>query len=114
MLLQRVAHGADALTARQTLEVATLGGAKVLGRDDIGALAPGMAADFVAYKLTDIAFAGALHDPIAALLLCQPARVNYSVINGRIIVDNGYITTLDLPVILEQHNKIAQALIDNC
>ena len=60
------------MTAREALEIATLGGAKVLGRDDIGALAPGMAADFVAFDLRGVGHAGALHDPVAALVFCQP------------------------------------------
>ena len=70
LLLQRVGFGPAALSARDALEMATLGGAKVLGRDDIGALAPGMAADLVAFDLRGIGFAGGLHDPVAALVFC--------------------------------------------
>ena len=83
MLLARVGFGPDAMTAREALEIATLGGAKVLNRDDIGALAPDMAADFVAFDLRTIGFAGGLHDPVAALVFCAPASVALSVINGR-------------------------------
>ncbi len=72
MLLQRVGYGPDAMSARQALEVATLGGAKVLNRDDIGALKPGMAADIVTFRLDQIGYAGALHDPVAALVFCTP------------------------------------------
>src|SRR4051794_5103671 len=68
MLLQRVGFGPDAMTARQALEMATLGGAKVLGRDDIGALAPGMSADLAMFRLDQLGYAGALHDPVAALV----------------------------------------------
>ena len=75
LLLQRVGFGPDAMTAREALEIATLGGAKVLGRDDIGALAPGMAADFVSFDLRQPLFAGALHDPVAALVFCAPSQV---------------------------------------
>ncbi len=75
LLLQRVGFGPDAMTAREALEIATLGGAKVLDRDDIGALAPGMAADFVSFDLRQHAFAGALHDPVAALVFCAPSQV---------------------------------------
>ncbi|MCS7056485.1 MAG: 8-oxoguanine deaminase, partial [Thermoflexales bacterium] len=112
MLLQRVGFGPDAMTAREALEMATLGGARVLNRDDIGALAPGMAADFVAFNLAQIGFAGGLHDPVAALVFCASANVAYSVINGRVIVRDGHITTLDLPRLLERHNRLARALVN--
>jgi cytosine/adenosine deaminase-related metal-dependent hydrolase len=97
----------DAMTAREALRLATRGGAEVLGRDDIGYLAPGMSADFIAVNLNQVAFAGSLHDPVAAMLFCQPPGVDYSVINGKIVVENGRLTTIDLPVILERHNRIA-------
>ena len=83
MLLQRVSGNPAALGAQEALEIATLGGAAVLGRDDIGALAPGMAADFIGYRLQRLDFAGALHDPLAALVFCTPPVVDLSVINGR-------------------------------
>jgi len=112
MLLQRVAHGPGAMTARTALELATRGGAEVLNRDDIGALAPGMAADFVAFDLGAPGFAGAQHDPVAALVLCAPASVALSVINGRVVARDGRLTTLDLPVVLEQHNRLAHELVN--
>ena len=99
------------LSAREALEIATRGGARVLGRDDVGYLAPGMAADFVAVNLDTPAFAGAYHDVVAALLLCQVDRVDYSVINGRRVIDNGRLTTLDLPALIERHNHQARALV---
>jgi 8-oxoguanine deaminase len=111
MLLQRVGLGASAMTARQALEIATLGGARVLGRDDIGALAPGMAADFAAYDLRGVNMAGALHDPVAALVFCAPERAAWVVINGRVVVENGRIATVDLPVVLERHNRLARELV---
>jgi 8-oxoguanine deaminase len=113
MLLQRVGHGPGAMTARQALELATIGGARVLGRDDIGALAPGMAADFVAFRLDQLAFAGGLHDPVAALVFCAPVNVAYSVINGRVVVREGQLTTVDLGPLLEQHNRLARALVNS-
>jgi 8-oxoguanine deaminase len=112
MLLQRVGYGLGAMTARQALELATIGGARVLGRDDIGALAPGMAADFVAFRLDQLAFAGGLHDPVAALVFCAPVNVAYSVINGRVVVREGQLTTVDLGPLLEQHNRLARALVN--
>jgi cytosine/adenosine deaminase-related metal-dependent hydrolase len=114
MLLQRVAHGPiqgpSAMTAREALEIATLGGAKVLGRDDIGALAVGMAADIVTVPLDDIGLAGALRDPLAALLFCQVPRIRHSIVNGRVVVRDGHITTLDLPLLIGRHNRLALAL----
>jgi 8-oxoguanine deaminase len=111
MLLARVGFGPDAMTAREALEIATLGGAKVLNRDDIGALAPDMAADFVAFDLNRVSLAGALHDPVSALVFCAPGEVALSVINGRVVVKDGRIATLDLPVLIERHNRLARELV---
>ncbi len=110
LLLQRVGFGPDAMSARDALEIATLGGAAVLGRDDIGALAPGMAADFVAFDLRQPGFAGALHDPVAALVFCAPSQVSLNVINGKVVVREGRLTTLELPPLLERHNRLARSL----
>jgi cytosine/adenosine deaminase-related metal-dependent hydrolase len=116
MLLQRVAHGPvngpSAMTARESLEIATLGGARVLGRDDIGALAVGMAADIVTVPLDDIGLAGALHDPVAAILFCHVPRIRHSIIHGRVVVRDGHLTTLDLPVLIERHNALARQLAE--
>lgn len=111
MLVARVRdEQAEAMSARQALEVATRGGARVLGRGDIGYLAPGMAADFIAIDINTPAFAGSLHDPTAALLLCHSGPVAYSFINGRCVVDGGQITTLDVPRLMERHNQLARGL----
>ena len=112
MLLQRVGFGPGAMTARGALEIATLGGARVLNRNDIGALAPGMAADFAAFDMSRLDFAGALHDPVAALVFCASATVSYNVINGRVIVREGRMTSLDLPVLIEKHNLLARKLVE--
>ncbi|CAM5782674.1 Hydroxydechloroatrazine ethylaminohydrolase OS=Rhizobacter sp. Root404 OX=1736528 GN=ASC76_08975 PE=3 SV=1 [Rhizobacter fulvus] len=116
MLLQRVAHGPvdgpAAMGAREALEIATLGGAKVLNRDDIGALAPGMAADIVTVPLDGIATAGALHDSLAALLFCQIPRIRHSIIDGRVVVRDGELTTLELPRLVARHNALARELAD--
>jgi cytosine/adenosine deaminase-related metal-dependent hydrolase len=115
LLLQRVAHGPlkgpSALTAREVLEIATRGGARVLGRDDIGALAPGMAADIVTVPLDEIGLAGAGHDPLAALFFCHVPSVRHSVVNGRVVVRDGRLVTLDLPRLVERHNQFAAALV---
>jgi cytosine/adenosine deaminase-related metal-dependent hydrolase len=111
MLLQRVGFGPDAMTARQALEVATLGGAKVLNRDDIGAIRPGMSADIVMFRLDGIGMAGALHDPVAALVFCTPPNVACSIINGKVVVRDGKLCTIDLPVIIERHNALSLQLV---
>lgn len=111
MLLQRVTGDPGALTARQALELGTRGGAAVLGRDDVGILAPGMAADFIAIDSDTAAFAGALHDPIGATVFCAPQTVAYSVINGRVIVREGHLTTLELPPLIARHNEFARQLM---
>lgn len=112
LLLQRVGHGPAAMGAREALEIATLGGARVLNRDDIGALAPGMSADFVAFDMSAVGYAGAGHDPVAALVFCTPANVDTSVINGRVVVERGRLLTADLPVVLGRHNSLAQTLFE--
>lgn len=112
MLFQRAKGDPAALTARQTLEIATLGGARVLGRDDIGALKPGMAADFVAFDVRGLGYAGALHDPVAALLFCTSTNVAYNVTNGRVLVREGRLTTLEIEPVIERHNALARALIN--
>jgi cytosine/adenosine deaminase-related metal-dependent hydrolase len=112
MLLQRVGFGPSALTARQALEIATLGGAKVLNRDDIGALAPGMSADIVMFRLDGLNFAGGLQDPVAALVFCSPAQVDCSIIHGRVVVRDGQLLTVSLGNVVERHNRLALELAD--
>lgn len=111
-LMARVREGAAAaMTARDMLEIATLGGARVLGRDDIGAIAPGMAADFVAINLDRPQFTGALHDPVAAAIFCLTDRVDYSFINGKRVVDQGRLVPVDLEKLVEQTNAIAHQMV---
>ena len=86
LLLARVQGDPAALTARQALELATLGGAAVLGRDDIGSLAPGKCADFFALDLRRLDYAGAGHDPVAAALFCAPQHAAYTVVQGKMVV----------------------------
>ena len=111
MLLQRVGGNPAALGAQEALEIATLGGAAVLGREDIGALAPGMAADFIGYRLERLDFAGARHDPLAALVFCTPPKVDLSVINGAVRVKDGEIVGLDLPALVRRHNEISRRML---
>jgi len=111
MLLQRVQKGAGALSAQEALEMATLGGAAVLGRDDIGSLSPGKAADFIAVNLDRLEYAGAGHDPLGALLFCRPVNVDLSVINGRVVVEKGHIAGLDLERAIARQNEISQEML---
>lgn len=113
MLLQRVLNQADTLKVEEALWLATRGGAQVLKRDDIGQLAVGKAADFIAYDLNRLAYAGAQHDPLAALLFCAPQPVEWSVINGRVVVSGGMLQTIDLEPIIRRHNQISKRLINN-
>ena len=110
LLLQRVANGGDALSARDALEIATLGGAQVLGRDDLGALDVGKRADFVIYRTDIIALSGAW-DPVAGLIFCGPVRAEHTVVEGRFIVRDGQLATMELPVLLERHKTLAEKLI---
>lgn len=112
MLLQRVGFGPDAMSARQALELATLGGARVLGRDDIGALAPGMSADLVMFRLDQLGMAGGLHDPVAGLVFCTPANVDCSVIHGRVVVREGQLVTVEAGALVERHNRLARDLME--
>ena len=110
MLLQRVALGADAMSAREVLEVATLGGAQVLGRHDCGQIAVGKRADIAVWDLSGLAAAGTW-DPVAALVLCGPMAVRDLFVEGRQIVQGGQITSIDLPKLIEKQNKLALALM---
>ena len=111
MLLARVAGGAVAMSAREALRLATRGGAKVLGREnEIGQLSPGYAADFAAFDTRTVDMAGSVWDPLAALVLCGPQKAAFTVVQGRTVVRNGQLATIDLPVILERHRALARGL----
>ncbi len=112
MLLHRVHDGPEAMSARDALRMAMRGGAAVLGRDDIGVLAPGMAADIVGYRLDALGLAGgAVHDPLASLVFCRPGNVDLSIINGRVRIANGRLRRRRSAEIIERHNRIARALV---
>ncbi len=111
MLLARVGFGPQAMTAREALELATRGGAKVLNRDDIGQITPGYAADMVAFDVRGLDFAGAQADPLAALVFCTPAKAAWSIINGRVVVREGQLATIDLPRQIETHNAASHLLM---
>lgn len=122
MLLARVKEGITGfslsndpqrklLTAREALWLGTRGGAAVLGRSDIGSLEKGKCADFFAVKLDHLDYAGALHDPVSALVFCQPRRVDYTVVGGEFVVKEGQLTTVDEGKLIEKHNRAAKKLV---
>ena len=98
-------------TARQSLELATLGGAAVLGRKDIGSLEPGKCADFIAINLNHEDYAGAMHDPVAAILFCQPRKVDWNFVHGKVVVQEGNLVSLELEKLIENHNLAAERLL---
>ena len=104
-------HGPSEMTARDALALATRGGAEVLGRKDIGYLAAGMCADLALFDLRTLGFAGgAVHDPVGSLLLCASPQAAYTVVNGRVVVREGQLATVELGPLLERHNQLAITL----
>jgi 8-oxoguanine deaminase len=123
MLLARVREGTTGfslsrdpdrklMTARDVLRLATRGGAGVLGRADIGSLEVAKCADFVAFNLSHLEFAGAAHDPVAAVVFCQPRNVDYNVVGGEFVVKEGRLATLDQGRLIERHNRAARRLLE--
>ncbi len=110
LLLQRVQNGANAMSARETLEIATLGGAKVLGRDDCGSIEVGKRADIAIWDLNNVQAAGNW-DAVAALVLTGPHQVKDLLVEGRQIVSDGHLTSIDLRPAIENHNKLALTLL---
>jgi len=121
MLLQRVGiaaepygcdRGPGAMTVRDTLRLATRGGARVLGRSDIGQLAPGLCADLALFDLDALGFAGgAVHDPVGALLLCAPAPAAFTIVDGVVRVRQGRLVAFELEPVRQRHNELAAALV---
>ncbi len=112
MLLQRVNSKASTITAREALRVATIGGASVLNRDDIGMLVPGYAADITAFKRDNVDFSGSDWDPVASLVFCGPSKANYTIINGKIVVSEGQLTTIPMEKLVHEHSKLSRDLIN--
>ncbi|MGI9595910.1 MAG: 8-oxoguanine deaminase [Acidimicrobiales bacterium] len=107
LLLARLRGGPEAMLAREALEMATVGGARCLGRDDIGSLAVGNAGDVVVWPTDGIAFAGALSDPVEALLRCGPMAPKHTIINGRFVVEDGRLAATGIESKLADHRRIA-------
>ncbi len=110
-LLERPLERSEWMTARQALEIGTLGGAAVLGRADVGALAVGMCGDFFSLRLDSLEYAGGLHDPVAATLFCAPSRAWYTVVHGRVVVDQGRLATVDMAPVVRDHNRFARQMV---
>ena len=117
MLLQRVGWPgfearADRFSAREALELATLGGARVLRReDDIGSLEVGKSADLVAFRIDGLTHAGGQSDPVASLMTCAPGTAWLSIINGQVVVRDGELPHVDLPPLIKRHNEIAAGML---
>jgi 8-oxoguanine deaminase len=106
--------GPHEMTPRDALRLATRGGAEVLGRQDIGQIAPGYCADFALYRTDTLALAGgAVHDPVGALLLCSSGQANMTIVHGEVLVREGRLTRMDIEPLIERHNALARALVDN-
>ena len=122
LLLQRVGvslapfgcdRGPAAMTARDALHLATRGGARALGRGDIGQLAPGLCADLALFDQRTLGFAGgAVHDPVGALVLCASPPAAYTIVNGRVLVREGRLAAFELAPVVERHNALARALVN--
>lgn len=117
MLLSRLdaapnQSGGELMKARTAIEIATRGGAEVMNRPDLGSLESGKAADFIAMALNRIEYAGALHDPVAAAMLCAPVNVDYNYVAGRAVVANRELVKLELPSLIERHNRLAGQLLN--
>lgn len=110
MLLQRVTYGADKMSAREALEITTIGGARVLGRSDIGQIMPGKRADIALWDISNVETTGSW-DP-AAFLLAGPRRVTHLFIEGRMVIADGRVRTLDLPKKIEKAKKAVARLMD--
>ncbi|WP_424950717.1 8-oxoguanine deaminase [Deinococcus sp.] len=111
LLVSRLRRPQQHLKAWEALWLATRGGASVLNRDDIGQLAPGMSADLIGLDLNRLEYSGATHDPAAAVVLCAVRGVDFSMVNGRAVVQEGRLITLDLPPLLERHRAESRRMI---
>jgi cytosine/adenosine deaminase-related metal-dependent hydrolase len=112
LLLQRVANGAAAITPREVLRMATRGGARILGHHLCGQIAPGMLADVIAIRMDRIGHAGALHDPAGALLLTGDSHiVDYNIVHGRVVVEQGRLALMNEDDITRRANEAAESLV---
>ena len=112
LLVHRVGTNVGAMPARRVLEMATVGGARILGRDDIGRLAPGQAADLAMFDLRGLEYAGATHDPVSALLFCgMDARAELVMVNGEVVVRDKHLVRLDEQSVADRARKASAGLL---
>jgi cytosine/adenosine deaminase-related metal-dependent hydrolase len=104
--------GGELMTARTAIEIATRGGAEVLRRPDLGSLEEGKAADFIALDLSRLEYAGALHDPVAAVIFAAPVNVDFNYVGGMPVVADGRLVTTELEPLIERHNMLAAGLLN--
>jgi len=112
LLLQRVENGAAALTARQTFKMASENGAKMLNFSQVGKLEEGWAADAAIFNVHTLPYAGSLSDPIAALLFCgNNHNTDYTIVNGKVVVDNGHLVGFDEEELVHKANAISKEML---
>jgi cytosine/adenosine deaminase-related metal-dependent hydrolase len=113
LLVQLLTHGPDAVSAEQVVRLATRGGADILGRDEVGSVEVGKAADLVAIDLARLGHAGAFSDPLAAIVYTGfEHRVDYTIVNGRIVVEKGRLTTADEGEISARANEVSLKMLE--
>ena len=105
--------GRTLMTAREALWLGTRGGAAVLGRTDIGCLEAGKFADFFAMSMDHLEYAGAEHDPVSAVVFCQPRRVDYTAVGGKFLVKDGNLVCADEHKIMQRHSKLSRSLLES-
>lgn len=113
LLIHRYFSGVDSMSAEDVFSIATRGGARLLGRDDIGSLEEGKAADLAIFDLRQLSYAGALHDPLAALLFCGMShRAHTVIVNGEIVVSNGKLVAVDEAEVVDSVNRISREMVE--
>jgi 8-oxoguanine deaminase len=111
MLLQRLRYGSARVTHHDALRWATAGGARVLGRPELGQLAVGKQADIAMFRLDELRFSGTA-DPVAALLLCGASEADHVLVGGRFVVKSGEVVGVDIEALRTEHGHLARALLD--
>jgi len=112
LLVHRIGTGVDKMSPAQVIRMATVGGARVLGRDDIGTIEVGKAADMALFSVDDIGLAGALHDPAAAPFMSfSTGRTDYTIVNGEVVVDKGSLARANIGEIIAEGNRVAARML---
>ena len=113
MLVSRVKAGVASMPARDALWIATRGGSEVLGRDDIGELSPGKAADIAIFDVSGLDFAGSLSDPVAALVFCGAShKAKHVLVHGELVVEDGKLVKVDERALASRANKLSQEMLE--